>query len=208
MARHKRQLGICICPWTDRARRSTIAGVMSEALIRQVTDREYLGMARVLRTRIAVAAAETNARIAAIVRTEKANFKRRNKGPRPESLLAIERVWRDLPAFGLLDEDITCTKKSLVIVEHRMVANKLVRLPGVSVLDEPGVVIVRGTLSLQPGSVEWTPTVTTTLSLHTMARRYKRGYGDDDEAYFADLNFSAWPTNRIYGRSGQTLQPN
>jgi hypothetical protein len=105
---------------------------MSETLIRQVEDRQYLGLARVLRGRIAVAAAKTTARIGVIVRTEKTNFKRRNKGPRPESLLAIERAWRDLLTFGLLDQDITCTKKALVIVEHRMVANRLVRLPGVS----------------------------------------------------------------------------
>jgi hypothetical protein len=126
-------------------------------------------------------------RAAAIVKACIADFNRRDKGPRPERILAISQVWQTLPAFGLLDQTIHRDKKSLRIEEHRLVANKMVVLPGVSIVDEPGIVVVHGVLDLRPGSAGYQANVIATISLHALARRFQRGYGDDEQTVLADI---------------------
>ena len=151
-------------------------------------DREYIGLARDLRRRVEAVATETTARTGAIVRSCLAEFKRRNKGLRVDELIAAEQQWRKLSSFGLLQQSIVRDRKSLVITEHRLVVNRMVKIPEVDeAVDEPGVMIVRGALSLLPGSAQWEPVTRATCSLHALGRRYGRGYGRADAAVMADL---------------------
>ena len=160
---------------------------MSEVLGSQVGF-EYIGLARDLRRRVEVTAAETKIRAAALVSACIGDFNRRNRGPRLERILAISQVWQQLPAFGLLDQTIHRDKKSLRIIEHRLVVNKLVTLPNVDHhVDEPGLVVMQNRLDLLPRSAEFQPTAIATISLHALARRFQRGYGDDEQTVLGDI---------------------
>jgi hypothetical protein len=149
--------------------------------------REFVGLARQLRSEIAT---EDTAACAAIEKLVRPLHQRaaRHPIPRPELLVDAAKQWESaLPATARLALNVKITRRELAIDELRLSALDFRLLDWDSDNYEPGVCLIHVRLRVSPHVCELESPILGCASIHAIARRFQRGLDVSRAAIFADL---------------------
>jgi hypothetical protein len=180
--------------------------------------REWVGMARAFRDRIADSDKAVPAQIRGFARMARELLKERvrrqaksnkpNLVMRKEHLIGLEHVWRGLPGIGRLGFESEITKDRSIISD--------VRLRPVTTADpdwqdggaELALSVIDNRFQIGGGKMDFQPITLAVVSLHALARRYQRGFTNDDGAILHDLRMIALAAPAfVSGKGGDICIP-
>jgi hypothetical protein len=147
---------------------------------------EFVGLARVLRTRLALADAEARAEMLHFLTPLRPRPGFTPEAPRDALLRRRARRWSDLPSCGRLAAYAAFEGGQLSLAELRAVPTKMT-FPGWDGPPEPAISIISWAAVCDPPHFIERRRTLADAGLHAVARRYQRGVGRDDNEVLKDL---------------------
>jgi hypothetical protein len=159
---------------------------------------EFLGLARVYRSRMLTAAEPIGRAMRDIAAAAFATYQRRRQGSslRPETLLAIEAEWRAISRAGCLGQIIKRERRSLTVEDIR-IAPATVGNEAWHDQTEASLCIVINRLIITPRKISSEGVTVASVSLHGLGRRIQRGFDNSDDAITRDFALIAAAAPRL-----------
>jgi hypothetical protein len=172
----------------------------------RIVPHEFVGQARLFCTRIDDAA--KTARVAAMqIAADAHAIVRRRPTWRPEHLSGFERQWRQtIPDEGRIGLEIERSKHTLTIAEFRLARGSYEDIRWSQPIAENAVVLTLHIFRfLTPAALDHKRVAIAILSIHTIARRYQRGFDNSDHALKTDIAELALNAERLLDVDAQTF---